>query len=997
MERWRHGVWRLGLPGRWRGQRARLVARPESAHPREFSAGIERPRRYPIVPPSRRPGPRSTSAPVRARTWLLLAFAAAPVSAQLQQPELWSLRRPERPPVPAVTAAAWVRNPIDAFVLARLERAGLRPSAEADRPTLLRRLSLDLCGLPPTPDEVAEFVADRRPDAYERQVDRLQSSPHYGERMAQPWLDLAHYTDTNGYDFDTDRDMWAWRDWVVEALNRDLPFDQFTTAQLAGDLLPDATLSQRIATGFLRNHAVANDALGEPGEYRHHYVADRVATTATTWLGFTIGCAECHDHKFDPISQRDYYGFYAFFDHMAERGLRAGNGNAEPRLRLPTAAQGTQLLELQAQLDDLDRRQRQRAAAAVAAQGEWVSALAQAAPPAALDGLLLHVDLDADRPGQAQLVGIGRSAFVPGVRGQALWLDGKDSFVQLDQQASFRADAPFSLSAWVRLDVEALSDTGAVVGKVDEARGYRGYWLEVRRGVPALVLAVDADQEVLLDATARDALAVGEWHHLLATYDGSRLAGGLRLYVDGAPAPLAPVRADAPAPKPLPEDIDNDGRLRIGAIDGMAFAGAIDEVRLFDRALPAAAAAALVAADLQAAAAAPGARELEDLLRQQFLAHVDAEASALAAERATITAQRDQLLAKVPQVSVMSEMAVPRQTHVLLRGDFSRPDEAVEPAVPPALGALPADAPPNRLGLARWLTDRDNPLVGRVAANRLWRQFFGRGLCETVDDFGSRGELPSHPELLDWLAREFVDSGFQQKRFVKLLVTSATYRQQSQVDAALLERDPDNRLLARSTRWRLDAETLRDNALAIAGLLDLRLGGPSIKPWQPEDLWKEPSPPDQRRRRGLYVQVKRHAPFAAFTLFDAPSREVCTPRRDLTSTPLQALVLLNERNHVEAARGLAQLLLGTVGDDRERLARGFQRCTARAPEAQELEVLLQLLHCQREDYRSHADAAAALLAVGDVPVPEALTKPELAAWTAVAAVLLNLDETITRG
>ncbi|MBL8900798.1 MAG: DUF1549 domain-containing protein [Planctomycetes bacterium] len=902
---------------------------------------------------------------------------------------------------------AWVRHPLDAFVLARLEQEGLRPSPEADRATLLRRASLDLLGLPPTPEELDAFLADRADGAYERAVDRLFASPHYGERMAQHWLDLARYTDTNGYDVDATRDMWPWRDWVVGALNRDLPFDQFTIEQLAGDLLPEATLEQRVATGYLRNHAVAEDYLGEPGEYRHRYVADRVEAVATTWLGLTMACAECHDHKFDPLSQREYYSFYAFFDRAPERGLRLGNDNAEPRLRLPTAEQGARLLELQERLRDLEEREDRRRATAQGELRRWIEELAATPLTAALEGVVEHVALDASEPGRAELVGIGRSEFVPGVRGRALWLGGDDSFVQLGQQAAFRADEAFTLSAWVRLETNEVSDFYFVVGKLDEAKKGCGYGLATNRGRVSLMLIDDSKDTVELQLTARDPLPLGEWHHVLATYDGSREERGIALYVNGVKAELdtpRPAQKPAsegppPAPKKLKGEILNEGLLRIGASDGGPFSGTLDEVRIFSRALPAEAVAALVRADLQAIAAqsTPRSREMEELLERHFLRCVDGEGADLVAQRRLAEAEHRTLLKEVAQVSVMSEMAVPRETRVLVRGDYSQPGELVEPAVPSVMGALPADAPKNRLGLARWLVDPRNPLVARVAANRMWRQIFGRGLSETVDDFGTRGERPSHPELLDWLAREFLDGGFSQKRFYRALVTSSTYRQASRIDAASLERDPENRLLARAARWRLDGEAVRDNALAIAGLLDRRLGGPSIKPWQPEDLWPEHSQAADRLRRGLYVHRARHRPFAAFTVLDAPNREVCVARRTSTTTPLQALVLLNERNHVEAARGLAQLLLQRPATDAERLVLAFRRCVARAPKLRELELLSQLLRRDLERYRATPDAAAKLLAVGDVPVPEQLEKSELAAWTSLAAVLLNLDETLTRG
>ena len=908
-----------------------------------------------------------------------------------QAPALWSLRPPVRPPVPAVRQADWPRSDLDRFVLARLEQAGFAPSPEADRATLLRRLTFDLTGLPPTPDELAAFLADGAPDAYERTVDRLLATTAHGERMAQLWLDLARYTDTNGFDFDSDRQMWAWRDWVVRAFAEDMPYDRFTLEQIAGDLLPDATLSTRIATGFHRNHAVTLQIDGQPGEFHHQYVADRTATFATTWLGLSVGCAECHDHKFDPITQRDYYAMYAFWNRMPEKGLENG-GNAAPFLQLPTAEQGAALLELQGKLDDLERQLQAGLRAREAAFATWRCTLASAAAPMA--ELLWHEPLDGDRPGHAELGGIGKGAFAPGLRGGAVQLDGLDACVRVHRPVELRADAAFTVSAWIRLLDNGVSQGGAIVGKVDEAAKGRGWQFTVGgRRLGAALIGGDKDS---LRVTARDPLEFGVWYHVAFTYDGSRQATGLQLFVDGLAANAA--KPPAPSPKrggkPLAGEIDNEGALRIGSLDGRPFAGDIDEVRVHGRALTAAELAALADADLGGAADAPTAERLA-LLQRLFALRGEPELAAIATERAAVRARHRELAEAVPVVSVVAEMAMPRPTHLLIRGDYQRPGERVEPAIPAVFGALPADAPANRLGLARWLVGKDHPLVARVHVNRLWRAFFGSGLVETLDDFGTRGEQPSHPELLDWLARDFVDSGFRHRRFVKLLVTSATYRQSSVLPAALREIDPDNRLLARASRWRLDAEMLRDQSLAVAGLLSSKVGGPSVMPWQPADLWPEVSPVGDRHRRAIYVAQKRQIPFVTMRLLDAPGRETCVARRDRTTTPLQALALFNDRNFAEAARALAQRLLGEAGDDASRLQRGFLLCVQRAPAAAEQEVLLELLATQRELFAADPELAEAAATVGD-GAPVATRPRELAAWAAVAAVLLNLEETLVR-
>jgi hypothetical protein len=659
----------------------------------------------------------------------------------------WAWVKPSRPPLPAVRDARWPRNAIDRFILARLEKGGLRPSPEADRTTLLRRVTLDLTGLPPTPAEVDAFLADDAPDAYEKLVDRLLASPRFGERMALDWLDAARFADTHGYHIDSARDMTAWRDWVLRAFNANLPFDRFTVEQLAGDQLPGATVEQQVASGFQRNHMINFEGGAIPEEYHTAYLVDRVNTAGTVWLGLTVGCAQCHDHKYDPLTQKEYYQLFAFFHNVPENGLDGTKGNAVPLLRMPTAEQQRRLDRLDAALKNLEPR------------------------------------------------------------------------------------------------------------------------------------------------AAKDRAAAAE----------------------------------------------------------------------------------------------------RDRLRQ---------------ERAALEKQERTTM-------VMQEMPKPRDTFVLVRGQYDRHGDKVSAALPAFLPPLPAGAPANRLGLARWLVDPEQPLTARVTVNRYWQLLFGTGLVKTAEDFGSQGEFPSHPELLDYLATELVRTGWDVKYTLRLLVTSAAYRQSSKVTPELAARDPDNRLLARMARVRLPAELIRDQALAVSGLLNGEVGGASVFPYQPKGIWEElmaredganftaqvyvQSHGKDLYRRGMYTFWKRTAPPPSLTALDAPDREVCTVRRPRTNTPLQALVLLNDPTYVEAARKLAERLLAEADAPDERVALAFRLATARRPTAAETAVLRKVYETQLAVYREDARAARKLLSVGESPRNERLDPAELAAWTMVASAVLNLDETVTRG
>jgi hypothetical protein len=640
---------------------------------------------------------------------------------------------------------------IDEFIRQRLATAGLTPSPEASRETLIRRVTLDLTGLPPTPAEIDAFLRDSSPDAYEKVVDRLLSSPRFGERLALDWLDAARFADTHGYHIDSGRDMTRWRDWVINAFNRNLPFDQFTIEQLAGDLLPNATVDQKIASGFNRNHMINFEGGAIPEEYHTAYIVDRVNTTATVWLGLSLACAQCHDHKYDPFTQRDYYRLYAFFHNVPENGLDGSRGNAAPLLRFPTPQQ-------QQELD--------------------------------------------------------------------------------------------------------------------------------------------------------------------------RLAEELRAWQPIEKLPL-----------------------------------------------------------------------LADWAKSQ---------------RSRLQQERDKLERQVPTTMVMQEMPQPRDTFVLIRGAYDKKGEKVTAALPAVLLEKPisADRPLNRLDLARWIVSEDNPLTARVIVNRYWQMFFGTGLVKTSEDFGTQGEFPSHPELLDWLAVHFRESGWNVKQLVKMIVMSATYRQDSRVRPEHLQKDPENRLLARAPRLRLPAEFIRDQALAVSGLLNGEIGGKSVFPYQPPGLWEElmsradganwtaqtytPSHGKDLYRRTMYTFWKRTCPPPTLATFDAPDREVCTVRRPRTNTPLQALILLNDPTYVEASRKLSERLLREADTTEARIRLAFRLCTSRLPSAQEASILQRLLEDRLRRYQNDPAAAARLLAVGESPRDESLSVSELAAWTSLAGVLLNLDETITR-
>lgn len=1071
--------------------------------------------------------PLSADAIARLSAWIA---DGAPWTDADERARHWAYVPPVRPSVPPVRDAAWCRNAIDRFVLARLEREGLAPAPTAERATLARRLFLDVTGLPPSPAEVEAFERDDAPDAPERLVARLLASPAYAERTAQAWLDLARYADTNGYEKDDRRTMWPWRDHLIAAFARDQGFDQFTLEAIAGDLLPGATKGQRLATAFHRNTLVNQEGGTDPEEFRCAAVIDRVNTTATVWLATTLACAQCHDHKYDPLSQRDYYRFFACFDGTSDTGNRL-----EPLLELPTADQERELAAIAARRAELARTLNASGPELAAEERAWeedtrrviapfpawtvllperarATGGSQLVPEA--DGAVLatgptperetyELQLAPKTPVRARVLrlealvdatlprkGPGRAAngnFVlteieVEVNGRRLAIAAGEADHEQHEGGSFPLRDAFDgdpKTGWAADAAAGHEDRRACFVLAEPVELGPAAALTVR-----LVQASPFPQHLLgrvrISATDDAALArrlrlpaARPWE-LAASIDVASTPAGLSTelglepggaratewtarsaQVDGHGAELPGEHVAHFLRRRFTCDADTSVRFAFGGDDGFRawldgeLVAASDEwpgnlpaqVRV-ERALAAGAHELRVKvvnssgpgqfwfdwdrktrdrldADVHALLLRPRAswsRAEAERVHAFWLGSISRRYVAVEAEKLRLDAREKALRATIVRVPVMEERAEKRVTHVFGKGSFLAPGAVVAPGAPAVFPPFPEGAPQNRLGLARWLVDPTNPLTARVAVNRVWERFFGRGLVATTEDFGTRGDAPSHPELLDWLALDFVEHGWSFQHLVRRITGSATYRQSSRASKALLERDPANVLLARSSAWRLDVETLRDSALACGGLLSPRVGGPSVMPPQPDGVWMPVYSNDawataegeDRYRRGLYTFWKRSSPYATFMLFDAPSRELCSARRARTNTPLQALALLNDPAFVECAAGLAARMRDEGGATvAERLRFGFRVCTGRVPTERELDVLARLCGSElaaetaRGSIERPSDPATAVVA-GSVPVERArrlralADEPEQRAWTRVANVLLNLDEALTR-
>lgn len=897
--------------------------------------------------------------------------------------------------------AAWVRNPIDLFVLNRLRRENLRPSPPASKETLIRRVTLDLTGLPPTPGEVDAFLADDAPDAYERLVDRLLASDRYGEQMALMWLDAARYADTDGYQNDGPRTMWRWRDWVIDAYNANMPFDRFALEQLAGDLLPDATLDQKIATGFSRNHRYNSEAGLVLEEFLLENAVDRVDTTATVFMGLTLGCARCHDHKYDPFSQREYYQLIAYFDQVTESGRAVKFGNSEPWVVSPTPHQQEQLAQFDGRLRKADAALKAAQSQIAAAQAEWEAAGGEGANaddqehPLVSAGLTHRFELEALAPPAKEEK--GKVTFTPGIAGQAANFDGKTTLA-VGPAGSIQCQTRSSIAFWLK----PAGTDGVILSQQARSTRRPGVAVELAQGRLQFYIIGRWIDGVGAVETIKP-LAKNRWVHVCLTNDGSQSARGMRIYLDGKPAETRFLHNTNSNTGGTPKD----AVLRLGGgVHGGNFRGQIDEVRYYDRTLWDDEIAVLAVpesiATLRDLPLKQRAAAQQQKLQAWFLEHAAPQPlRKLAAEVAAARAARLKFWDSLPTTMVMEDYPTRRPTYVRVRGVYDQYGDEVSPGVPAIFPPLPPDAPANRLGFARWLVSGEHPLTARVAVNRYWQKYFENGLVKTSEDFGVQGEPPSHPELLDWLAGQFVDSGWDIKAMQRLIVTSATYRQASTITRKLLERDPENRLLARGPRSRLPAHVLRDQALLVSGLLVEQRGGPSVSPYQPAGLWEELSNMTYRQskgadlyRRSLYTFWKRTVAPPSLAVLDAADRETCAVRPKRTNTPLQALTLLNETAFVESARQLAQRMLLEGGDDPVTFA--FRLLTARQPTSTERELLNEARAEYLAAFRADPAAAKKLLAVGQSPVVDRLDPVELAAHTVLANVLLNLDETLTK-
>jgi hypothetical protein len=928
----------------------------------------------------------------------------------------WSLIAAKRPQPPAVKDVKWVRNPIDRFILAELEARGLKPAPEADRRTLARRLSLDLTGLPPCPEEVEAFVKDSCPDAYERYVDRLLKSPHWGEHRGRYWLDAARYADSHGIHFDNYREMWAYRDWVIGAFNRNLSFDRFTVEQLAGDLLPKRTLDQLVATGFNRCNITTNEGGVIPEEYLVLYTRDRVETVAQTWLGLTAGCAVCHDHKFDPLSQKEFYRMAAFFNNTTQGAMDGNIKDTPPTVMVPRAEDRPRWDALAKELAEVRKQSEARKASARADFEKWLAAAKREQIVAQLPtaGLRLHAALD---EGKGQVVhftvdgepcvktlkaGIGWDAGHVAARGFKSQPGGT---IELADAGDFEKDKGFAFGAWVRLPRRGT--TGAVFARMDDKNAFRGWdlWLEGDRFGTHIVNQWPGNA---LKVTGQTQLQPNQWYHLFVSYDGSGSAKGVQLYLNGNPEPMNVFTNQ------LKDTIRTKVPLKVAQRHGSSRIDnlRVQDMRLYDRALSGLEVQRLArttrAAWLASRPADKRTPDEQNELLDWWLVGMDSGYQALAERQTRLAQEEASIKARGTVAHVTVERPGEPTAFVLYRGDYDKRRDQVKAATPTALPAMPADLPRNRLGFAKWLLRPEHPLTARVTVNRFWQEVFGTGIVRTTGDFGVTGELPSHPELLDWLAVEFRETGWDVKRFFKMIVTSATYRQASVATKERLEKDPHNRLLSRGPRYRLDAEMIRDYALASSGLMVRKLGGPSVKPYQPAGVWEAVAMPESNTRayradkgdalyrRSLYTFWKRAAPPASMDILNAPNRETCTVRRERTNTPLQALVTLNDPQFVEAARHLAQLTLKQPGTLEGRLDFMAKRLLARPFRAEEMAVVRGSLDDLLAHYKARPTDAGKLLAVGESRADPSLDAPTLAAWTMLANELLNLDEVLNK-
>lgn len=940
----------------------------------------------------------------------------------------WSFISPKKPKIPKVKEKDWPQNPIDQFILARLEKEKLAPAQKANPEELIRRVSFDLTGLPPTLEEVEAFQADPSSQAYEKLVDRLLASPSYGERMASDWMDVARFADSDGYLDDKHRDFSPWRDWVISAFNRNMPYDQFITWQLAGDLLPNRTKESILATAFNRLHKKNSEAGIIFEEYRVEYVADRVHTLGQGILGLSLQCARCHDHKYDPISQEDYFRLFAFFNSTFETGspVYGPDQTPGPALLLTKDDQEDLIRFLNQEIEGYEKQLSNLKNRSEEAFKSWISNTGVS--PKSLhqkvkESLVAYYPFDEVREVRSKKITpnlVNRNLpatcndplLKPGVKGNAFFVSDYNSVVLGNKIGWYERTEPFSVSLWI-YPAQNYPDAGVFYHCEDLRLGLKGYSLKLENNKLQFIIAHSYPQNSIQISTVQP-IKEKEWVHVTITYDGSSKAHGTQIYLNGK---LAEVTVDYDN---LYKGILYEWNIHTYGFKGFMLGqrslmlpfkdGGLDELKIYNRQLT----PLEVLYEFNPDEALSILKDEKDrdhyrLLREYYFAHYLPDPSGLTDSLLNKRNELNGLMNSIPEIMVMGDMPKPRPTYVLDRGLYNAPGEIVKPGTPSQLFEYNSSLPPNRLGLAKWLFDPRHPLTARVFVNRIWQQHFGTGLVRTPGDFGNQGALPSHPELLDWLAVEFIESGWDIKKLHKVIVTSATYQQSSIVTPDKQERDPENILLARGARFRLSAEMIRDNALATSGLLVRKMGGPSVYPYQPEGLWDEISdkvwrykylqePGEGLYRRSLYTVWKRTAPPPSMLIFDLPERGECAVNRRKTNTPLQALVLLNDPQYVEAARVLAENLLkqSSTEDKRHLLTTAFRVITGRKPDSKECEILENYYDEEVTRFRESPKKAADYLSTGYLPVDENIPHEELAALATVVHSIMNTDEAITR-
>ncbi len=918
--------------------------------------------------------------------------------------EHWSYLPPESIEPPLIEKPWKISNEIDNFIYEKLNQEGLAPSPTAEKEVLLRRVTMDLTGLPPTISEIESFINDTSPNAYEKVVNKLLGSIEHAERLTLEWLDLARYSDSHGFHADGLRMMWPWRNWVIKAFHKNISYDDFVTQQLAGDLIPNASKDQILATAFNRNHPMTAEGGAIDEEFRIEYISNRTNTFGTAFLGLTVECAKCHDHKFDPISQKEYYQLSAFFGNVNELGMTGDDGNYGPLLLLSNDNTDAIINNLDRDITVLENEE--------SIEDEHANSIIdylnnkdfEKIKPIAHHGFERIIKTDSSKylDHRPWTKTNGDVKLVKGIFKNAAYFDSEYNNVIMHKFGSFEMTDPFSFSVWINPDEK--SDKTQVImgnagGKNTMWRGWDSY-LDLNNNM--CVRLISALPNNFIYVKTPDVVPIGEWTNIIVTYDGSAKASGLHIYINGKQSnekivhdhlykSIVPWGMDR---KPVDRPLRLGKSYRSSTGDNGVYKGHIDELTFFDVEILA--------------------QQIPSVFERSGKGNLDFIYNPISKKKVSeslLELRKEKLLSidTIPEIMVMEETPTPRKTFILSRGEYDKPIEEVNMGTLEKVLSFSEDFPENRLGLSYWLFDERNPLTARVAVNRYWQMIFGRGIVRTANDFGSQGALPSHPDLLDWLAVYFMDSGWDLQALLKLMVMSNTYQQSSIVNKSLAEVDPDNILLARGPSHRWQAEIIRDNALAASGLLYKKVGGKSAKPYQPEGLWIElgnfshfllrfnQDHDNNQYRRSMYTFIRRSSPPPFMTLFDAPTREICTITREMTNTPLQALVLLNDPQFVEASRALAYRLKTEGGASlQDQISTGFQLVLSRKPRIEEIDLMKSLYNKELEEFRKDQKGTEEFLKVGDFELSHELNNPEMAALTVLANTIYNMDEMYTK-